>query len=84
MYRVTISGKALRQLEKLEKIIQKRIYSALKRLEIRPERYIKKLTGKPYFSLRVGDYRVILEVYKKELSILAIKIGHRRNVYKKL
>ena len=36
------------------------------------------------FKLRVGDYRVIVEV-DNEIKILeVIKIGHRKNVYKKL
>lgn len=84
MYTVILSKLALKQLEKLEKIVQKRIYAALKRLEVYPERHIKKLVGFPYSRLRIGDYRVILEVHKGELIVLVIKVGHRKNIYRNL
>ena len=36
---------------------------------------------KGYMKLRVGDYRVIYSVIKKTVTVLVIKIGHRKNVY---
>ena len=72
-----------KQLFKLEKIIQERIISALERIRIRPEDYITKLVGDPGYKLRVGDYRVIIDIDKGNLLVLVIKIGHRRNIYEK-
>jgi len=68
---------------KLEIGMQKRIISALARIRIRPEAYVSKLAGDPGYKLRIGDYRVILDIDKNRLIILVIKIGHRRNIYKK-
>ena len=31
---------------------------------------------------RIGDYRLIAEIHDKELVIIAIDIGHRREVYR--
>ncbi len=31
---------------------------------------------------RVGDYRVICDINDRELLILALDIGHRREIYK--
>ena len=82
MYELIYSPSALKQLEKLEKEIQKRIISALERLRIRPEAYgIKKLIGMSGYRFRVGDYRVILDIDKNKLVILILKIGHRKNIY---
>lgn len=83
LYEVTFSQKAKKQLFKLEKLIQERIISALERIRIRPEAYIAKLVGDPGYKLRVGDYRVIMDINKRKLIILVIKIGHRRNIYEK-
>lgn len=33
--------------------------------------------------LRVGSYRIIYEVIEGELVILVIRVGHRREVYRK-
>ena len=83
LYEIIFSQKAKKQLFKLEKIIQERIISALERIRIRPEAYITKLVGDPGYRLRVGDYRVIMDIDKGKLLILVIKIGHRRNIYEK-
>ncbi|WP_071524669.1 type II toxin-antitoxin system RelE family toxin [Pelosinus fermentans] len=34
------------------------------------------------WRLRVGDYRIILEIVKSEAIILALHIGHRREIYR--
>ncbi len=83
MYEIIFSNKAKKQLFKLEKNIQERIIAALERIRIRPESYIKKLVGDPGYKLRVGDYRVIMDIDNNNLLILVIKVGHRRDIYKK-
>ena len=37
-----------------------------------------------FHKVRSGDYRIIFEVYDYRLVILIVKIGHRKDVYKKL
>jgi mRNA interferase RelE/StbE len=81
-YEITFTDTSRKQFRKLEKDVQERIIKALKRIRIRPESFVKKLVGDPGYRLRVGDYRVILDIYKSELIILVIKIGHRKNIYK--
>ena len=81
MYDILYSEKAIKQLEKLEKQVRERIILSLERSRIRPYANIKKLVGNPFFSLRVGDYRVILSIENNELKILVVEIGHRRNIY---
>jgi mRNA interferase RelE/StbE len=81
-YEITFTDTSRRQFRKLEKDVQERIIKALERIRIRPESYVKKLVGDPGYRLRVGDYRVILDIEKSELIILVIKIGHRKNIYK--
>jgi len=83
LYEVIFSQKAKKQLFKLEKTVQERIISALERIRIRPEAYIAKIVGDPGYKLRVGDYRVIMDIDKKKLLVLVIKVGHRRNIYEK-
>lgn len=81
MYEITITDNAKKQLKKLERNIQERILTALERIRVRPEAFITKLVGDNAYKLRVGDYRVLMDVDKNKLTILVIKIGHRRNVY---
>ena len=83
-YEITFTDTSRRQFRKLEKEVQERMIKALERIRIRPESYVKKLVGDPGYRLRVGDYRVILDIKKSELIILVIKIGHRKNIYDKI
>ncbi|MBI2668118.1 type II toxin-antitoxin system RelE/ParE family toxin [Candidatus Woesearchaeota archaeon] len=81
MYEIIFSNKAKKQLGKLERNIQERIINSLKRIKIRPESFITKLVGDPAYKLRVGDYRILLDIDRGKLLILVIKVGHRKNVY---
>ena len=82
MYEIEFSLIAQKQLYKLEKSIQERIISTLERIRIRPHIHIKKLVGIPYFRLKVGKYRVILDIKEKKLLIFIIEIGHRKKIYR--
>ena len=46
----------------------------------------KKLKGqnRDYFRIRVGDFRVVYTIENDILLIIVIRIGHRRELYKKL
>ena len=81
-YEIIFSDKSLRQLKKLEKDAQERIIKALERIRIRPEAHVTKLVGDPGYRLRVGNYRIILDINKGKLCILILKIGHRKKIYK--
>ena len=81
LYEILFSLKAKKQFLKLEKTSQERMISALERIRIRPEFFITKLVGDPGYKLRVGDYRIIMDIDKNNLIILVIKVGHRRNIY---
>jgi mRNA interferase RelE/StbE len=82
-YEIIFSDKAFKQIKKLEKNIQERIIKVLERIRIRPESFVTKLVGDPGYRLRVGEYRVIIDIDKEKLLILVIKIGHRSKIYKK-
>ncbi len=81
MYQIIVSDKAKRQLEKLSGDLRDRIGNALERIRIRPNHFVLRLVGSPYFRLRVGDYRVILNILDDKLVILVLEVGHRRNIY---
>jgi mRNA interferase RelE/StbE len=83
LYEIIFSQKAKKQLFKLEKNIQERIITALERIRIRPEAYITKLVGDPGFKLRIGNYRVLMDINNNNLLILVIKVGHRKDIYKR-
>ena len=80
-YSVILSDNAFRQFNKLERKVQERITTVLDRIRIRPFSHVKKLVGKPGYKMRVGDYRIVMDIEQQKLLILVIKVGHRRNIY---
>ena len=79
-YEVLFSDLALKQLKKLDEDIGRRIIATLERIRIRPEAYLRKLVGDEGYRLRVGDYRVIVDLDKEKLIIPVLRMGHGRNV----
>ncbi|MBU2522928.1 MAG: type II toxin-antitoxin system RelE/ParE family toxin [Nanoarchaeota archaeon] len=82
VYELNFTDNFRKQFSKLEKQLQQRIISALERIRIRPEYFAIILVGSPYYKLRIGDYRAILDIKKDKLLILLVEVGHRKNVYK--
>jgi len=80
-YQVQFSDRAYSYLQKLDRPIQERILAALERIRIRPHVHVRRLVGGLGYRLRVGDYRVIMDIRDDILYILVLKIGHRRNIY---
>ena len=74
-----------KDIPKLNKNIQARIRRAVEqRLLTQPEQYSEPLrkTLKNYRKLRVGDYRVVLQIEGEMITILAI--CHRKDVYQRV
>lgn len=43
----------------------------------------EKLSGLERYRVRQGDYRVLYEIHDHVLLIVVVKIGNRRDVYRK-
>jgi mRNA interferase RelE/StbE len=84
-YQVTFSSSARRQFKKLPLSIQPAITLALEELAQDPRLpgFLKMKGADNAYRIRVGDYRIVYETYDHELLILVIRIGHRRDVYKR-
>ena len=49
--------------------------------EPRPQGSVK-LSGKEYYRVRQGNYRIIYAIQDSQLVVIVIKVGHRREVYR--
>ena len=82
-YAVILPKSVQKELDRLPEDAVRRILARLAELETNPRPTdIKKLKGRKAWRIRVGDYRVIYEIHNRQLQILVITIGHRREVYR--
>jgi len=81
MYEIQFEKRALNFLNKLEHPIKKRIWDKLQECKQEPFRYLKHLGQIKGYKLRVGDYRLIIDVQEKIKVLHVLKIDKRERVY---
>ena len=82
-YRVDFTTAAARQVKKLPRPARDRVLDAVDDLGEDPRPHgAKKLVGEDTaWRIRVGDYRVIYDIFDEELTVTVIRAAHRREVY---
>jgi len=80
-FKVLLHPKAAKELQRIEKQIRTRIIESAKQLCENPDKLGKPLKQSDYWSLRVGDYRVIYEINQDKKQAVILFIGHRSKVY---
>lgn len=83
-FEVSWSPRARKKLKKLDKVITTKIVKKVLSIKDNPSRYLGKLKDINAWSLRVGDYRVIIDVSLKNKEIEVLTLGHRKNIYEEL
>ncbi len=80
-YEIVWDEKAQVFLRKIHPPDAKRIVKKVNSIVNNPHHYLEMLVEIKSYKLRVGDYRVLIDVNenKKELSV--VLIGHRRDIY---
>jgi mRNA interferase RelE/StbE len=43
----------------------------------------KKLSGEEVWRIRIGQYRVIYEIHDNKIMVLILKVGNRKDIYRK-
>ncbi|MGH7866310.1 MAG: type II toxin-antitoxin system RelE family toxin [Candidatus Dormibacteraceae bacterium] len=84
MHRIEFTPRAARNFRKLPADAQRRIDVDVQALTENPRPAgCKKLAGEEsLWRIRVGDYRIIYQIYDDRLLVLVLKVGHRRNIYR--
>lgn len=85
-YDVELSERFKKEFRKLDKYTQKIIRAWINKNLVGctdPRQHGKGLTANRsgQWRYRIGEYRLICEIKENELIILALTVGHRRDVY---
>ncbi len=83
MYELRVYKKAQRGIKKISRLYQRALLEALAEIQENPlsgKPLTRELTGR--YSYKVGDYRVVYKINKKDQIIQVITAGHRSTVYR--
>ena len=82
-YRLWIKASAAKELESLPRKDRQRVADRIRSLSVNPRPTgSEKLTDADRYRLRQGDYRILYEIHDREVVVLVVKIGNRRDVYR--
>ena len=83
-YTLEIKQAALKAILRLPKTIQARIHARIEGLKSDPRpKSCRKLEGEERaYRVRLGDYRIVYEVWDKQIHVIVINVGHRKDIYR--
>jgi mRNA interferase RelE/StbE len=86
-WRIEITRTATKQITKLDQQPQKSILRFLRERLAgaeNPRQWGRALQGEKrgLWRYRVGDYRLICDIQDQKITILALELGHRKDVYR--
>jgi mRNA interferase RelE/StbE len=86
VYQVEYSKKAVKSLSKLDKQTMTLLINWIEKNLVNCQN--PRFSGKPlvgnksgYWRYRIGDYRIVSEINDKNVTILLIRIAHRKEIY---
>ena len=83
-YRIEIKQSAAKEIKRLPANDLKKILKKIESLTLNPRpAESKKLSSQEKYRLRYRHYRILYEIVDDILIVYVVKIGHRKNVYRK-
>jgi mRNA interferase RelE/StbE len=83
-FEIAWKPKAVEDLQSLDKEMQRRIVEKLEIISPSPQRFLDWIKKYGVHKLRVGDYRIFLDLSQKEQIMEVLAIRHRSKAYKLL
>ena len=84
-YTVRLNSRNRKTLDRLPNDLYGRVLRKLEALQENPRPTgVEKLAGrKDLYRVRVGDWRIVYAIHDRELVLVVIRTGHRRDVYRR-
>jgi mRNA interferase RelE/StbE len=82
-YRLVYTQRAVKDIDRLDAGVKKRISTALLRFKDNPLQCSERLTDPELggYRFRIGDYRVIFDIEGDDIVVL--RVGHRKEIHKR-
>ncbi len=83
-YRIDWKPSALKELKKIDRQFIPRVVQTVEGLAANPfPAGVRKIQGGEHsYRIRIGDYRIIYQIFKAKLIIEIIRVRHRKEAYR--
>jgi mRNA interferase RelE/StbE len=82
-YRLEVKRSAAKEIADLPKADCQRVVAKIKQLASDPRAHgCEKLSGAEKYRIRQGDYRILYEINDSTKSVIIVKVGNRKEVYR--
>ena len=85
-WKIEFARSAEKELSRLDRPVTRRILKYLnERVAIDPRAVGEPLKGElsEFWRYRIGNYRLYADIQDERVTVLVVKVGHRRDVYRK-
>lgn len=83
-YRIVFRKSVARELRRIPNRDLGRILATIDSLSEEPRPSgVERLSGQERYRVRRGNYRIIYELNDKEVIVVVVKVGHRKDVYRR-
>ena len=83
-YSIQLTRSAAKELERIPLKDRRRIVDRITALADDPRPAgAERLSGDDKYRIRQGDYRILYEIVDYELIVAVVRVGHRREVYRR-
>ena len=85
MYKIELRRKAQRTLDRLPKDDFNAVVGVVKGLANTPRpKRVEKIKSAGLWRIRQGDYRIVYSIDDSQKTVMILRIGHRREIYRSL
>lgn len=76
------SDRSRKQLKKMDRKTAGRIIDGVEDIRGDPFAAVSRLAGSRFYRLRVGDYRVILDLRQSKMIVFVVEADNRKRIYR--
>ncbi len=82
LYKLKFEKAVLKTLRKIPRRDLFRVHEKIRLLSLNPRpNGCEKLTSRNGYRIRQGNYRILYEINDAQITVIVVKVGHRKNVY---
>ncbi len=82
-YKIEIKRSAEKEIDSIDRKDRLRIIERIRSLSDDPRPSgARKLSGEEKYRIRQGNYRILYQIFDKIITIVVVRVAHRREVYR--